>query len=139
MESHANGKQPLAAELPQPPPSSSPPKPRVSFSPDVAVVDGGAEDENGGSCSTKASPRQSNGEGGRSPRRGGASEASRPQAGLGIGDFAVMGKLGEGGYGTVHSYRVRVRVRVRVRFRVRARARARTGAGRCTPIGLGLG
>jgi len=103
MESHANGKQPLAAELPQPPPSSSPPKPRVSFSPDVAVVDGGAGDESGGSCSTKASPRQSTGEGGRSPRRGGASEASRPQVGLGIGDFAVMGKLGEGGYGTVHA------------------------------------
>ena len=115
MESHANGKQPLAAELPQPPPSSSPPKPRVSFSPDVAVVDGGAGDESGGSCSTKASPRQSNGEGGRSPSRGSAGETPRPQAGLGIGDFAVMGKLGEGGYGTVHSYRVRVRVRVRVR------------------------
>ena len=102
MESHANGKQPLAAELPQPPPSSSPPKPRVSFSPDVAVVDGGAGDESGGSCSTKASPRQSTGEGGRSPARGSAGEASRPQVGLGIGDFAVMGKLGEGGYGTVH-------------------------------------
>ena len=96
MESHANGKQPLAAELPQPPPPSSPPKPRVSFSPEVAAVNGGGRVDSGGSCSPKASPRQATGEGGRS-----RAEASRPQAGLGIGDFAVMGKLGEGGYGTV--------------------------------------
>ena len=59
----------------------------------MAVVDGGAGDESGGSCSTKASPRQSNGEGGRAPRRGSASEASRPQAGLGIGDFADLARL----------------------------------------------
>lgn len=59
-------------------------------------MNGGGRVDSGGSCSPKASPRQATGEGGRS-----RAEASRPQAGLGIGDFAVMGKLGEGGYGTV--------------------------------------
>lgn len=67
----------------------------------MAAVGGGGGAESGSSSdSTPLSKEQQSTEG-RRLHAVNAPEASRPHVGLGIGDFAVMGKLGEGGYGTV--------------------------------------
>ena len=97
MESKANGKLSLAAVLPRSELHSAPAVTREEGA--TTVGGGGGRDES--SSSTPHSTEEQHPTEGRRSRAGHAPEASRPHAGLGIGDFAVMGKLGEGGYGTV--------------------------------------
>ena len=93
-----DGKLPLAADLPQSASPSAPAVTRQEGASEMAAVAGGGGAESGSSSGlTLLSKEQQSTEG----RRLHAPEASRPHVGLGIGDFAVMGKLGEGGYGTV--------------------------------------
>ena len=98
MASKANGKQPHADGSPS---SALPAAPAVTWEEGAneTAAGGGAATERGSSSGvsphSKELLQQQHTEG-RRLRAG-----SKEHVGLGIGDFAVMGKLGEGGYGTV--------------------------------------
>ena len=97
MASKVNGKQPLADGSPS---SALPAAPAVTWEEGAneTAAGGGAATERGSSSGGAAqhSQEQQQPTEGRRLRAG-----SKEHVGLGIGDFAVMGKLGEGGYGTV--------------------------------------